>query len=179
MRTAFLSAIPAALVLAFVTFSAEGQTTPSSPVPGVAYVSSQRILNEVASARAELAKVQALQAQKNSELRAKQQEIDGIRKQIAAAADTEARGQLMKQEDDARRELQRTAQEAQAELQRLQREVQGGLQAEVKKATEELSRTQNIKLVLNADTTVIWAAPGFDVTNQLIDKLNAQAAAKP
>jgi Skp family chaperone for outer membrane proteins len=179
MRTVFLSAIPAALVLAFVTYSAEGQTTPSSPVTGVAYVSSQRILNEVASARAELAKIQALQAQKNSELRAKQQAIDGIRKQIAAAADNDARAQLMKQEDEQRQELQRTAQEAQTELQRLQREVQVSLQAKVKAATEELSKTQNIKLVLNSDTSVIWAAPGFDVTNQLIDKLNAEPTTKP
>ncbi len=179
MRTVFLSAIPAALVLAFVTYSAEGQTAPATPVPGVAYVSSQRILNEVAAARTELAKVQALQAQKNSELRAKQQEIDGIRKQIAEAADAGARAQLMKQEDEHRQELQRLAQEAQTELQRVQREVQVSLQAKVKAATEELSKAQNLKLILNADTTVIWAAPGFDVTNQLIDKLNAQPAAKP
>jgi Skp family chaperone for outer membrane proteins len=172
----FLSAIPAALVLAFVTYSAEGQTAPSSPVPGVAYISSQRLLNEVAEARTELAKVQALQAQKNSELRAKQQEIEATRRQIAAAADAGARNTLMKQEDEQRQELQRLAQQAQAELQKLQREVQAGLQVQVKKATEELSREQNIRLVLNADTTVIWAAPGMDVTNQLIDKLNAQSA---
>lgn len=178
MRTVFLSALPAAVVLAFVTFSAEGQTTPSSPVPGVAYVSSQRVLNEVAVARTELAKVQALQAQKNSELRAKQQAIDALRKQIADASDAATRAQLMKQEDEHRQELQRSAQQAQTELQQLQREIQVSLQTKVKAATEELSKTQNLKIVLNSDTTVVWAAPGFDVTNQLIDKMNAQPATR-
>jgi outer membrane protein len=179
MRTVFLSALPAAFVLAFVTFSAEGQTTPSSPVPGVAYVSSQRLLNEVATARTELAQIQALQAQKNSEVRAKQQGIDALRKQIADTSEPAARAQLMKQEDEQRQDLQRSALQAQTDLQQLQREVQVSLQTKVKAATEELSRTQNFKLVLNADTTVIWAAPGLDVTNQLIDKMNAQAPAKP
>jgi Skp family chaperone for outer membrane proteins len=178
MKTAFLAAIPATVVLAFVTFSAYGQTGQPTAPSGVVYINSQRILNEVASARTEVARVQAMQQEKNNEIRAKQQAIDATRQQFATAPDAETRTRLLKQEQDQRAELDRLAAQAQADVQRLQRDVQAELQARVKSALEQMSQAQNYRLVLNADTSVVWSAPGMDVTNQLIDRLNAEAAAK-
>ncbi|MBS1819461.1 MAG: OmpH family outer membrane protein [Acidobacteria bacterium] len=178
MKTAFLAAIPAAAILAFVAFSAEGQTPTAQAGTKVAYVSTQRVLNEVASARTELGRVQALQQQKTNELRTKQQAIENTRQQIASATDATARATLTKQEQDQRADFDRANQQAQADLQRLQREVQADLQARVRQAIAELSRTQNVQMVLNFDTSVVWSEPGLDLTNLLIEKLNAADAAK-
>jgi Skp family chaperone for outer membrane proteins len=181
MKTLLMSAIPTAIVLVLVTFSAEGQTTStvSSAVPGVVFVNSQRVLNEVPSARTEVSRIAAMQQQKNGELRAKQQALDTTRQQLTTATDAETRTKLSKQEQDQRSDLERATQQAQADLQRLQRDVQSEVQGRVRGAIEELAKTQNIKLVLNADTSVVWGAPGMDVTNLLIDKLTAPAAVPP
>ena len=34
-----------------------------------------------------------------------------------------------------------------------------------------------VQVVLSADTTVVWAAQGLDLTSPVIERLNAQAAA--
>lgn len=178
MKTAYLAAIPAALVLAFMTFNAEGQTAPPAKIPGVVYVSSNRVMNEAVSTRTELARVQSMQQQRNAELRAKQQAIDATRLQIAQATDAETRARLVKQDQEQRADLERSQQQAQADLQRLQREVQAEVQTRVRDAIAEMAKTQDIRLVVNQDTTVVWAAPGMDITSTLIDRLNA-AAPKP
>jgi Skp family chaperone for outer membrane proteins len=179
MKTAFLAAIPAALVLAFVTFNAEGQTAAPGKVPGVVYISSNRLMNEAVPARTELARVQAMQQQKNAELRTKQQAVDATRLQLAQATDAETRARLVKQEQDQRADFERSQQQAQADLQRLQREVQAEVQTRVRDAIAEMAKTQDIRLVVNQDTTVVWAVPGMDITSTLIERLNASATAKP
>ena len=176
LKNVALSVIPAALVLAFVTFTAEGQTIVTTAVPGVAYVSSQRIVNEVVSARTEFSRLQAMQQQKNNELRGKQQAIDATRQEFATADDAEARTRLLKQEQDQRADLERATQQAQADLQRLQRDVQAEVQARVQGELERIAKAQNLKLVLNADTTIVWSAPGMDITNLLVDRLNTPPA---
>ncbi len=175
MKTVFLASLPAALVLAFVAFKAEGQTQPPTRVPGVVYVSSNRVLNEAIPARTELGRIQTLQQQKNNEIRTKQQTVDGLRVQMAQASDADTRGRLAKQELEARADFERTQQQAQADLQRLQREAQAEVQRIVRDAIVEMTKGQDIRLVLNQDSSVVWAAPGMDITTALIDKLNAGA----
>lgn len=175
MKTAILAGLPGALVLAFVTFNAEGQTTPGK-IPGLGYVSSNRIMNEAVPARSELARIQALQQQKNSELRTKQQAIEATRQQIMQATDAETRSRLLKQEQEQRSDFERSQQQAQGDLQRLQREVQAEVQTRVRDAIAEVVKTQDLRVVLNQDTTVVWAAPGMDITATIIDRLNATGA---
>ncbi|MGC4081782.1 MAG: OmpH family outer membrane protein [Vicinamibacterales bacterium] len=177
MKTIVLAAVPAALVFAFMALSAEGQTPPATPTK-VAYISSQRVLNEVASAKAELARVQTLQQQKATEVRTKQQAVDTTRLQMAQATDSETRTRLTKQEAEQRADFERANQQAQADLQRLQREVQVTLQGRVREAMEQLAKDQGFQMVVNADTALVWAAPGLDVTNLLIERMNAADAAK-
>jgi Skp family chaperone for outer membrane proteins len=178
MKTVLMSAIPTSIAFVLFTFSANGQTTTvASPVPGVVYINSQRVIGEAAAGRTEVARIQAMQQQKNNEIRAKQQALDYTRQQEATAADAETRTKLLKEEQDQRADLERATQQAQADLQQLQREVQSGLQVKVRAAIEELAKTHNFKLVLTADTSVVWGAPGMDVTGLVIEKLNAAAAA--
>jgi Skp family chaperone for outer membrane proteins len=180
MKTVLMTAIPTAAAFVLVTFSANGQTTTvESPVPGVVYLNGPRLLNEVPAARAEIVRLNAFQQQKNGELRTKQQEIDATRQQFTTAPDPETRTKLLKQEQDQRADLERATQQSQADVQRLQRDIQNELQARVRAAIQELAKTQNIKLVLTAETSVVWGAPGMDVTNLLIEKLNASAPAPP
>ena len=47
---------------------------------------------------------------------------------------------------------------------------------------EAVSKARNVQVILNQDSAVVWAVPGFDLTADVIEKLKttpAPAPAKP
>jgi Skp family chaperone for outer membrane proteins len=163
------------LMLAF-SLTATGQS--SSPAK-LGYVSPQRIFVESAEGKAEVAKLQALQQQKATELQTRQKTLQTTRERLAQAADGPERTQLMLQEFQQRADLERANVQAQQELQNLQRQAQAQLQARVNAVFGDLAKAQNLQLVLNSDTGVVWAGPGLDLTSAVIERLNATSASKP
>ena len=147
-----------------------------SPVPAgspIRYVRSQAVFAEAREARAELEKFQELQRQKTAELRAKGQALDALRTQIASAPDAATRAKLSEDEKRQRAEFEQATLAAQAELQSRQRQMQAGLQARVKVVLDELLKGQDVVVVLNAETAVVWAHPGADLTAAVIARLNS------
>ena len=69
-------------------------------------------------------------------------------------------------------ELERATQQAQSELQALQRQLQADLQAKVRPVVEAVAKAEGVDLVLSYDTTVVWAAPGLDLTDVVLARLN-------
>ena len=61
----------------------------------------------------------------------------------------------------------------QTDIQTLQRQMQAEIQTRVRAAADQVGREQNLQLILNGDTAVVWAAPGLDVTAAVIDRVNA------
>jgi outer membrane protein len=190
--TRAIVALSAALVLAGLSAAVFGQggggqaaqgAGASAQAPGIRYIVSQRILAESNEAKAELAKFQAAQQQRNTDLRAKQQGLDAIRLKAVQTSDAAERTRLQQQEQQERAVLEKATAQAQADLQSLQRQSQAALQARLKTVLDELLKGQNVQLVLNADTAVVWAAPGLDVTSAVIERLNsgggAGTASKP
>src|SRR6478672_10479964 len=93
MKTAFI-ATSIALLPAMFSLAPAGQAPAAQAAPRIAYVSGQRILAESPEAKAEFARFPALQQQKATELRVKQQALDATRQQLAQAGDSTARAQL-------------------------------------------------------------------------------------
>jgi Skp family chaperone for outer membrane proteins len=172
MKTALMT-LPIALLTTVFSLGSAGQAPPSPATPPIGYISAQRIIAEATSAKADNARFQALQQQRATELRTKQQTLEATRQQLAQATDTSTRGQLEQQDRQQQTDLERATAQAQAELQALQRQFQTDLQAKVKSAVDDLAKSQNIQLVLNADTSVVWAAPGMDLTAAVVQRLNA------
>ena len=158
------------------------QTPATRPSLPVAYVNIQRALAESAAGKAEQARLQTLQQQRANELRTRHQTLEGLRSQLAQANEAATRVKLQQQESQQRTDLERATVQAQQELQNLQRKVAADFQSRVRGIVEELVKGQGLQLVLNGEQAVIWSAPGADLTNSVIERLNAQsktALAKP
>jgi Skp family chaperone for outer membrane proteins len=175
MKT-FLLMLPLAALPAAYSFGVAGQAPAARAGGSIRYVSPQRVFNESADGKAEIARVQALQQQKATELRTRQQTLETTRQQLAQAPEGAARTQLQQQEQTQRADLERATVQAQADMQALQRQVQAVVFGKVKAALDDVTKGQNIEMVLNADQSVIWAAPGADLTDAVLVRLSAKPA---
>lgn len=153
------------------------QQRPATPAVTVAYVSAQRISNETAEGRAGLARVQALQRERSDDVRLKQQALEGTRRQLPLAQ-ADAKPRLQAQEQQQRSELERAVSRGQADIQALQRQVSADLLTRVKGVIGEVVKGRGIQVVLNLETAVVWGAPSLDLTDAVIARMNAGAAAQ-
>ncbi|MBK5296216.1 MAG: OmpH family outer membrane protein [Vicinamibacteria bacterium] len=148
----------------------------TAPGP-VAYVSSQRISNETADGKAGVARLQTLQRERAADVRTRQQALETTRQQMTLAKDDAARVRLRAQEQQQRTELERTAAQSQADFLSLQRQVSAEVATKVKAAVQEVVKGTEVHLVLNGESSVVWAAPGLDLTSAVIERMNAQPSA--
>jgi outer membrane protein len=176
MKT-LLVAASVVLLATVYSMTARGQAPPSRGMSQqIGYISSQRIINESTEAKADVARLQAVQQQRATELKPSQQALDATRQQLAQATGDAARQPLQQREQQQQADLARATAQMQTDLQTLQRQMQTELQMQVRTAADQVGKDQNLLLILNADTAVVWAAPGLDVTAALLDRLNATAA---
>lgn len=151
----------------------------------VGYVSMQMVLNEATETKAAAERIKATQQQKAGDLRVKQQALEETRRQLGEPAGLFQGKRLREQEERQRIQLEQATAQAQQELQTLQQQIQRELRARLKTVLDELARRHGLELVLNHDTSVLWAAPGLDLTAAVVERLNATvpaptpAAAKP
>ncbi len=148
----------------------------TAPGP-VAYVSSQRISNETADGKAGVARLQTLQRERAADVRTRQQALETTRQQMTLAKDDAARVRLRAEEQQQRTELERAAAQSQADFLSLQRQVSAEVATKVKAAVQEVVKGTEVHLVLNGESSVVWAAPGLDLTSAVIERMNAQPSA--
>lgn len=148
----------------------------TAPGP-VAYVSSQRISNETADGKAGVARLQTMQRERAADVRTRQQALETTRQQMTLAKDDAARVRLRAEEQQQRTELERAAAQSQADFLSLQRQVSAEVATKVKAAVQEVVRGTEVHLVLNGESSVVWAAPGLDLTSAVIERMNAQPSA--
>jgi Skp family chaperone for outer membrane proteins len=172
----FLVASSIVLLATVFSMTARGQAPAARGATQIGYISAQRITTESTEGKAGVARLQAMQQQLTAELRTKQQALDSTAQQLAQASDVAARGRLQEQVVQQRTDLERATAQAQTALQTLQRELQVALQARLKSVLDETLKDQNFQMILNADTSVVWAAPGLDMTTAVLERLNATAA---
>ena len=171
---AVLTALASGIVGAVVSGTMVAQAQPAKTPSAAAYISSNRLFTESTQGRAEATRIQNLQRQRATELRAKAQTLEATRQQLAAATDPGARTQLQQQELQQRADLERSTQQAQLEMQNLQREVDADLRRRVRAALDEMMKTQSYQLVINSDAAVMWASPELDLTSAVIARMNGQ-----
>lgn len=158
-----------------VSLSRQGPVPASGPV---AFVISQRIANETAEGKAGLARLQTLQRERRADAQTKQQTLEATRKQLAAAQGDE-RVRLQAREQQQRAEFERAVAQSQADVQALQRQISVELTPKVKAAVEQVVKSTGVQVVMSGDNTVVWAAPGLDLTARVIEQMNASAPRPP
>ena len=152
------------------------QQRPAPPSGPVAYVVTQRISNETTEGKAGIARIQALQRERTADARTRQETLQATRRQIDATKDSAERTRLQAQEQQQRTDLEKAVNQSQVDLQNLQRQISNELGVKVKAALGDVVKGTGVQVVLSADTTVVWAAQGLDLTSPVIERLNAQAA---
>ena len=142
----------------------------------VAYVSMQKIAAESTEAKTGAAKLETMRQEKARAIAAKREALEATHLQLVQAGglfQRSRRVQLQAEENRQRTELQRLTEQSQADLQNLQRQLQNSLRQKISTILDRLTKQKGVQLVLNADTSVVWAAPGIDLTQEVLSSLNA------
>jgi outer membrane protein len=85
-----------------------------------------------------------------------------------------ARVQLEKEIEKQTKDAERFQQDAQAEINELQQEVQNEFVKKLSPIVEALANEKQLHLVFNAsESGIAWAAPGLDLTQDVIKRLDA------
>ena len=166
--------IVATLALVSIAYSLNGAAQAARGPTKVAVVSSGRLIAATPELQAVLTKFQAAQRQRLAELQPKQRALQETRRKLAQAPDPIARAALTQQEHTQQAELERLTAQTQTEMQASQRETQALVQSELKPVLDQVATSQGIDLVLNADLAVLWGSTQLDITNAVIERLNAK-----
>jgi Skp family chaperone for outer membrane proteins len=165
-------------VLGLAAASVSAQTGGAAS-PLIAVVSAQRVGTQSDEGKAGQARIQTFQRDRANELRSRQQTLNDTRLKLASATETDDRVELQQQEAVQRADFERATAEAQRDLQNLQRQVGAQIQARVRQALDAILKGRDVLVVLPQETAVLWAAPGLDLTDEVIAWLDKNPPAAP
>jgi outer membrane protein len=144
----------------------------------------QRIANESAEGKTATTRIQGLQQKKAAELNEKNKQLQTAQQRLekeASVLSASAAGELQKQVERLTVEIQRFTQDAQAEVQELQQQLQQDFQVRLEPVLQEIGREKGLHFIFNGpDAGLVWADIALDISDDVIQKLDAKAAgAKP
>ena len=207
MKFVNLVMVAACLLTASLAVAQEQEAPAATPpaVDGgaLAYVDLQRVASESAAGQQANARVQELSEQKVSEIEVKTAELRGrvtaLNEQLQelqqklqqgqTIMSTEARLELQRQisklqidvqrtTQDSQAEAERLTQDAEAEVQQLQQELQIEFQKRLVPVLEQVALDRKLSFIFSAsEGGLIWADTSLDLTEELIELLNAQTGA--
>src|SRR5262245_5139968 len=165
---------------------------PAAPAPppakfqdGLKYadVNMQVIASQSAEGRAAAEKLKAAQETKQRELQDKNKNLQAMQQKLDSGGGVlsdAARAQLQNDIDRTQRDLQRASEDAQEELQKLAQQVEEDFTRRVLPIVDKVAKEKQVHFVFNAaQSGLIWADPGMDLTTDVITALNSSGGAKP
>jgi len=157
---------------------------PPAPFPAgakVAYFNPQAVFQNSADGKAAVSRVNALIQKKQTENADKAKLLQGNQQKLQTSGSVmneAARTQLEKEIERQTKDAERFQQDAQAEINELQQEVQNEFVKKLSPIIEQLANEKGLHIVFNAvESGIAWAAPGLDLTADVVKKLDA--ATKP
>jgi outer membrane protein len=156
---------------------------PPAPFPAgakIAFFQPEIAFQNSVDGKAALARVQALVQKKQTENQDKAKQLQANQQKLQTSGgvmNDAARAQLEKEIERQTKEAERFQQDAQAEINELQQEVQNEFVKKLSPIIDALAAEKGLHLVFNAGQSGIsWAAPGLDLTPDVIKKLDAGKA---
>jgi outer membrane protein len=157
---------------------------PPRPFPEgakVAYVDVQQIASESSEGKAARTKIEDLSNKKTQELQAKQKAIQDAQAKLNAGGTVmsdAARDQAEKDIERLQRDYQRAQQDAQEEVQGLTRDLQNEFQRKLLPLIGQVAAEKGLHMVFSvADSGLVWADPGLNITPDVVKRLNSGAGA--
>ena len=155
---------------------------PPAPFPAgakIAFFNPQAVFQASADGRAAVTRVNALIQKKQTENADKAKLLQGNQQKLQTSGSVmneTARIQLEKEIEKQTKDAERFQQDAQAEINELQQEVQNEFVKKLSPIIDQIANEKGLQMVFNAaESGIAWAAPGLDLTPDVIKKLDANA----
>ena len=165
---------------------------PAAPAPPPArfqdglkygYVNMQAIAQQSAEGKVLADKLKSAQDTKQRELQDKNKNLQAMQQKLdqgGSVLSEAARTQLASDIDRTQRDLQRASEDAQEELQKLAQQVEEDFTRKVLPIVDKVAKEKQVHFVFNAaQSGLIWADPGMDLTTEVIAALNGSKPAAP
>jgi outer membrane protein len=159
---------------------------PPKPFPEgakIAYINLQRVAQESSDGQAATKRITTLREEKEKDLIARNTKFEEARKRLETSASVLSESVRATQQKDVERlqtDLQRATQDAQKAVEELQTELQVEFERRLRPVLSEVASSKTLHMVFSqADSGVVWADPGLDITTDVIKKLDVAAAAAP
>ena len=184
----FAQAAPAPRPAAPQAPAAPRQATPppqAPPIPPAAFQAGMKYayirLDLIAAASSEgrvaNEKVKALNDQKVRELNDRNKALQSAQQKLeqgGGVLNDAARGQLQAEVERQQRDLQRFTEDAQQDVQALQQQLQAEFQRKLDPVIDKVAKEKQVHMVFSvADSGLVWADPGMDLTGDIIRALDA------
>ncbi len=201
----FAVALALSVTLAAAPLHVHAQEAPTQPAPAqpapaaqpapppqrfqdglkYAYVNVQQVAAESAEGRAAAAKIKALQEARVKELNEKNKALTTAQQKLESTGTVmsdQARAQLQADIERQQRDIQRFTEDAQQDITNATQQAQDEFGRRLQPVIDKVAREKQVDFVFNAaESGLIWAAPGLDMTAEIIQAFDGGAAttAKP
>jgi len=148
-----------------------------------AYVNVQVVAASSAKDTVAAEKIKVLQEQKTRELQEKNKALQSAQQKLeqgGSVLSDSARGQLQADIERQQRDLQRFTEDAQQDVQALAEQVEADFNRKLNPVIDRVAKQKQVHFVFNAaQSGLIWAEPGMDLTAEVIQAFDAPAPAAP
>jgi len=172
------------LALSQATGTGAGAASPTPTKVGVAGI--QQAIANTNEGKKEIDALQQKFAPKQTELKALSDELENLKKQLAAQGDKlseEERTNRVRAMETKQKTLERNAEDAENEFQRAMQEIFNRLGSKMLPVLDKYALEHGYTVILDvsnqAATPVLWASQTTNITKELIDAYNALGPAAP
>lgn len=165
------------------TAPATGNTAPAPTKVGIVQI--QEAIANTNDGKKEVSALQARFAPKQNELKALNDEVEKLKKDLEAQGpklSDEERASRLKTLEAKTKTLQRNYDDFQSEAQQAQQEMFNRVGGKLMPVLEAYAKANGYAMVLdvsNPQTPVLWASETTNITKQVVDAYNAQSPAAP
>lgn len=163
--------------------TANTAAAPVSTKIGIMYI--QEAIGATNEGQKEADALQKRFGPKNNDLRAQNDELENLKKQLQAQGDKlndEERAKRAKEIDTKQKAFQRNAEDFQAEVQSAEQDIINRLGQKMLTVLDKYARANGYSVVLDVSsqqTPVLWASQGTNITKDLVDAYNVDYPAVP
>jgi len=156
---------------------------PPAPFPAgakIAFFDPRVVFQTSKEGQAGLARVKAVTDKKQAENNDRQKKLQSDQQKLQTSGsmlNDAARAQLEKDIEKQQVDMQRFQQDAQAEINEIQQEVQNDFVKKLQPIVDRIAAEKGLHLLFNsAEAGLAWAAPGLDLTPEVIKAIDAPKA---
>jgi outer membrane protein len=141
--------------------------------PTAIVVSLQRIATQSNAGKRANQQLETLRQERARDLQAKQKELEDVVRQLAKDTLPQSERERLAQDESRRRtEFQQLGAQAQTDFQTMQARLNTEIRSQLAPILADIAKRASVDVVLNSDA-IAWAAPSTDMTNEVVQRLNA------